>query len=107
MSPKSRPQKPIRSLEEIRQILRLKTPELTEQYKVKYLGIFGSYIRGEARKSSDLDLLVDFDEAPTLLEFIRMERTLSEELGVKVDLVMKKTLKPHIGNYILNEVVQV
>jgi uncharacterized protein len=103
----SRIRKKILSLEEIQQKLNQKKPELAKQYKVKYLGVFGSYVRGEAGKTSDLDILVDFEDAPTLLEFIRMERLLSEELGVKVDLVMKKTLKPYIGKRILDEVVPV
>jgi predicted nucleotidyltransferase len=45
--------------------------------------------------------------APTLYEFIRMERYLSEQVGIKVDLVMKKTLLPYIGKRILAEVVAV
>jgi uncharacterized protein len=94
LSPQSRIRKQVLSLEEIQQRLRHKMPELAKVYRVKYLGIFGFYVRGEARKTSDLDLLVDFEEAPTLVEYIRMERLLSEELGIKVDLVMKKTLKP-------------
>ena len=82
-------------------------PEIKDRYKVKYLGVFGSYVRGEASKTSDLDLLVEFEQAPTLYEFIRMERYLSEQVGVKVDLVMKKTLRPYIGKRILAEVVAV
>ena len=107
MSQKSKTRSQVLSLEEIQQKLRHKMPELAKLYRVKYLGVFGSYVRGEAGKTSDLDLLVDFEEAPTLVEYIRMERLLSEELGIKVDLVMKKTLKPHIGKRILDEVVPV
>lgn len=96
-----------RSLEEIRQILKQSMPEIADRYKVKSLGIFGSYVRGEAKKSSDLDILVEFNQAPSLLEFIRMEDDLSEKLGIKVDLVMKKALKPRIGRRILEEGVPV
>lgn len=96
-----------RSLEEIKQILRKSMPELEDRYKVKSLGIFGSYIRGEAEKSSDLDILVEFNRAPSLLQFIRMEDDLSDRLGIKVDLVMKKALKPYMGRRILEEVVPV
>jgi predicted nucleotidyltransferase len=64
-------------------------------------------VRGEAKKSSDLDILVEFNQAPSLLEFINMEDDLSEKLGIKVDLVMKKALKPRIGQRILEEVVPV
>ena len=67
-------------------------PSLEEKFKVKSIGIFGSYIRGEERKESDLDILVEFEESAdlSLLGFIRLENRLSEELGVKVDLVEKR-----------------
>ena len=55
------------SLEEIEQILKQSMPEITERYKVKSLGIFGSYVRRDAKKSSDLDILVEFHQAPSLL----------------------------------------
>jgi len=96
-----------RSLEEIRQILKKSMPELEDRYKIKSLGIFGSYTRGEAEKSSDLDILVDFNRVPSLLQFIRVEDDLSDRLGIKVDLVMKKALKPYIGRRIMEEVVPV
>jgi predicted nucleotidyltransferase len=80
LSPQSRIRKQVLSLEEIQQKLKHKMPELAKLYRVKYLGIFGSYVRGEASKTRDLDLLVEFEEAPTLVEHIRMERLLSEEL---------------------------
>jgi predicted nucleotidyltransferase len=92
------------SLEEIDQILKQSMPEIKERYKVKSLGIFGSYVRKEAKRSSDLDLLVEFHQAPSLLQFIRMEDELSEKLGIKVDLVMKKALKTHIGRRVMAEV---
>lgn len=76
-------------------------------WHVKSLGIFGSYVRKEAKKSSDLDVLVEFHQAPSLLQFIRMEDELSEKLGIKVDLVMKKALKTHIGRRIMAEVIPV
>ena len=94
----------VRSLEEIEEVLKQSMPEITERYKVKSLGIFGSYVRKEAKKSSDLDILVEFHQAPSLLQFIRMEDELSEKLGIKVDLVIKKALKTHIGRRILAEV---
>jgi predicted nucleotidyltransferase len=86
-------------------ILRRNLPELREKYNVSYLGIFGSYIRGEQTKDSDLDILVQYDKKPGLLKYIELENYLSDILGVKVDLVMKSALKPNIGKRILNEVV--
>jgi predicted nucleotidyltransferase len=62
-----------------------------------------SSVRGEQRKRSDLDVLVEFDRVPSLFEFIRLERYLSQLLKIKVDLVMKSALKPAIGRHILEE----
>lgn len=81
--------------------------EITDLYEVKYLGIFGAYIRNEQKNQSDLDVLVAFHKTPSLFQFIRLENYLSELLQVKVDLVMKEALKPTIGKQILNEVVEV
>ena len=86
-------------------ILRHQLPKLRAKYHVRYLGVFGSYVQGNPKKTSDLDVLVDFTEAPSLFEFIQLESDLSALLGIKVDLVMKSTLKPLIGQRILNEVV--
>ena len=80
-------------------------PSLQRQYQVKSLGLFGSYVRGEQKSRSDLDLLVEFSKTPSLFAFIRLENKLSETFGVKVDLVMKNSLKKVIGQHILKEVV--
>ncbi|MFA6531066.1 MAG: nucleotidyltransferase family protein [Candidatus Micrarchaeia archaeon] len=79
--------------------------ELAKEYKIKEIGVFGSYVRGEQTKKSDLDIIVDFSKTPGLLRFIELEETLTKILGVKVDLVPKKALKPRIGAHILREVV--
>ena len=88
-------------------ILRHHLPEISRKYNVSYLGIFGSYVRGEQKPESDLDILVEFEEAPGFFEYIQLEDYLSEILGVKVDLVMKSALKPAIGKHILEEVIAV
>lgn len=81
--------------------------ELKENFKVKTIGLFGSYVRGEQKNNSDLDILVDFYEPISLFRFIELEDFLSQWLGVKVDLVMRDTLKPRIKDSILNEAVYV
>ena len=63
-------------------------------------------MRGDDREGSDLDLIVTLDEVPTLFEFLETENYLSDELGIKVDLVMKDSLKPAIGKKILEEAQQ-
>jgi len=103
--PRKQPRGP--ELEEITTILRQHLPELREQYKLKSLGLFGSYVRAEQRKRSDLDVLVEFEEAPTLLELSALQRHLSDLAGVKVDLVLKRTLKPAIGEVILSEAIYI
>ena len=88
-------------------ILREHLPALHKTYGIKSLGLFGSYARGEEREGSDLDLLVEFNLVPDLFEFVALQRHLSELLGVKVDLVMKRALKPYIGERIIQEVVSI
>ncbi|MBX3015549.1 MAG: nucleotidyltransferase family protein [Caldilineaceae bacterium] len=80
-------------------------PELRRDYSVATLSIFGSYVRDEQRVDSDLDLLVTFHEVPGLLQFVELENKLSDLLGIKVDLVMRDSLKPAIGERILHEAV--
>lgn len=91
-------------VENIKRILMKKKPFLVKKYKIKDIGIFGSYVRGEETKRSDVDLLIEFRESPGFLEFIEIENFLTDTLGIKVDLVMKSALKPRIGQHILNEV---
>ncbi len=95
----------MKTLEEIEQWLVGNKSILEERYKVKELGLFGSYIRQEQTETSDVDVLVEFSETPSLLKFINLENYLSDNLGVRVDLVHKAGLKPRIGERILAEVV--
>ena len=96
-----------KSIREIQKILINHKQELREKYGVREIGIFGSYIRNENRKDSDIDILVEIEKPMGFFKFIRLERYLSELLGAKVDLVTKKALKPHIGQRILAEVIYV
>jgi predicted nucleotidyltransferase len=88
-------------LQKFMEILRQQRPMLAEQYNVATLEIFGSYVRHEQRKNSDLDILVTFSKPPSLFKFVRLENHLSDIL------VMKDSLKPAIGKNILREVVPV
>ena len=87
--------------------LRRHKRSLQEQYKVKELGIFGSYVRGEQRKSSDVDIVIDFEQVPDLITFIQIEDTLGGILRRKVDLVDKQGIRSQLREGILNEVVYV
>ena len=87
--------------------LREHMPELEARYKVRSLGIFGSYVRGDQTEGSDLDILVEFHEAPSFFDFVRLEEHIGTLLGVDVDLVMRDALRPRIGGRILEELVPV
>ena len=92
-------------LDRVQRILRANLPDLKERYSVTSLGLFGSFVRGEQNKRSDLDVLVEFERAPSLFVYGELEDHLSDLVGMKVDLVMKKALRPRIGRQILSEVV--
>ncbi len=87
--------------------LRTLLPIVEKKFQVKRLEVFGSYIHSEQHKDSDLDLLVEFHETIDLFEYIELEDFLTEQLKVKVDLVMKEALKPRIKNQILNEAIPI
>lgn len=99
----------MKTLKEIKGALAKHKEELRQKYKIREIGIFGSYVRAEQKKKSDVDVLVEFEESAdlSLLDFIRLENYLSKVLGAKVDLVEKHTRKPRIGKHILKEVVNV
>ncbi|MCI5188305.1 MAG: DNA polymerase beta [Candidatus Electrothrix sp. AS4_5] len=93
------------SLDFIKQRLAEQKSLLHNKYKIIRLGIFGSYIRGEQQSGSDVDVLIDYDKAPSLIELIEIENMLSDLLGLKVDLVTSRGLKPQLRQRILDEVV--
>ncbi len=72
---------------------------------MKKAGIFGSYVRGEAREDSDLDILVEIEDDISLLDFASIKVELEEKLGIYIDLVEYKTLKPRLRESILSEEV--
>ncbi len=89
---------------EIQQCLLENLDQLMRNYSVAEIGIFGSYIRGEQTANSDLDILVNFSKPVGFVAFMQLEQYLQQLLGVKVDLVTRAALKPHIGAKILKEV---
>ncbi len=87
-------------LQEIIQVLKEHRKELRKTYKVKRLKVFGSYARNEQTEKSDLDLMVSFEETPTLLEFIDLKEYLEDITGIKVDLVTEESISPYVKPYI-------
>ena len=86
-------------------MLQNRLPQLREEYSIRDIWLFGSYVRGDQHKRSDLDVLVEFDEAPALPKFISLERKLREITGIEVDLVSVRSLKGEAGKCILQEKV--
>ena len=77
--------------------------DICRQHDVSMIGVFGSMARGEAKKQSDIDLIVRFSKRKSLLAVVRLERELSEALGRKVDLLTEAALSPYLRERILNE----
>jgi predicted nucleotidyltransferase len=93
--------------EEAIRILEIHRQELRERFGVKSLRIFGSVARDEASDHSDVDVLVDFDEIPSLFDFLRLQGYLKDLLGTKVDLVTETGLKERARQYIEKDAVNV
>ncbi len=93
----------MKTLKEIQDLLKAHQAELRDKYRVRELGIFGSVVRGEQKRGSDVDILVDFDQAPDLLKFCEVEIYLEKILRQKVDLVRKPALRPELRDQILSE----
>lgn len=97
----------MREIDKVKKILTAHRDELRRKYKIIEMGIFGSYIRGEQKKKSDIDILVKFDEPVSLLGWVGAENYLTDLLGIKVDLVPKEDVRPELKKRILKEVVYV
>jgi len=97
----------MKTLKEIKEILSTHKRELEDKYKIKEIKIFGSYVRNEQKKRSDVDILVDFYEVPDLFKFIEIEEYLANILGVQVDLVRKPVLRAELRDKILSEAVEI
>jgi uncharacterized protein len=94
-------------LDPVLEALRSLMPELRERYDVDTLEVFGSRVRSDADLESDIDILVTFIKTPDLLTFIAPEDELSDKLGARVDLVMRRSLKSRLRDRILSEAVPV
>ncbi len=89
---------------EIIDIIKNSKPEMQALFGVEKVGLFGSYVRGQQKKRSDIDILVSFSRDIDLFDFIDLREYLENRLHQKVDLVMESALKPAIGKRILTEV---
>ena len=97
----------MKTLDEIRTIIRQHRNVLAEKYGVAVVGVFGSFVRCEQREQSDIDLLVDILRPISLLELVGAEIYLSEVLGVKVDLVPKRDVREELRETIFAEAIAI
>jgi len=98
----------MKDIKDIKAILEAHKGTLKERFKIKEIGVFGSFVRGEETSKSDVDILVDFEkEGRTFDNYMDLKYFLEELLGVEVDLVMKGALKDDLKNIILSEVIYV
>ena len=95
----------MKTFKEIEKILKENKAILAERFKVKEIGIFGSYVRGEQKKKSDVDIFVEFSEPVSLLHLAGLENFLTDLIGIKADIGTKKSLKPRIKEQVLKEAV--
>lgn len=87
--------------------IKRKASPILRQHGAKKAGLFGSCVRGEATKTSDIDMLVGLSKDASLLDFVGLKLELEEALGKKVDLVEYGAIKPLLKSRILGEEVAI
>ncbi len=95
----------MKPLEEIKSLIGRHSGILAEKYGIAVTGVFGSYVRGEEKPSSDLDLLAGILRPISLIDLVGAEQCLEEVLDVKVDLVPERSLRMELRDEILREAV--
>ena len=80
-------------------------PIIAARYKAKEIGLFGSFVRGEQSATSDIDVLVEFEEEADLFDLVGLSLRLEEELQRKVDVIPKRALREELRESVLQEVV--
>ncbi len=89
---------------EILNTLRALKPELS-RHRVREIGLFGSFVRGEQQDTSDIDVLIDFDDEASLFDLVRVGDFLETKLHRKVDVVPKESLREEIRDSVLKEMI--
>ena len=97
----------MRSLKEIKGVLEEIKEIPRKEYKAELVGIFGSYVRGEEKKMSDIDILVRFLTGATLFDLVGLADFLEGELNISVDIVPVDTIREEIRDNILKETVYI
>jgi predicted nucleotidyltransferase len=94
------------NIDEIIKRKRSEILKISTRYGAKEIKIFGSALRGEAKKNSDIDLLVQLEPGRSLLDIIAIKQDLEDLLGCKVDIVTEAALSPYIRDEVLNQAVR-
>lgn len=97
----------MKNVEDIEKIIEEEKEKLLIEYKIRNIGIFGSYAKNTAIKKSDIDLIVEFEEPVSLLGVIKAENYLTKLLGIRVDLVPKEDIRKELKETILKEVIYI
>lgn len=95
------------TLKEIISTLNSLKDVIKKEYKAEIVGVFGSYVRGEQKETSDVDVLVRFFEGASLFDLVGLGDFLEERLGVKVDVVPIDTIRKEIKEAVLKEAVYI
>jgi predicted nucleotidyltransferase len=97
----------MKTFDELKQVLSLQKQSICENYQITEIGIFGSCARGEQTESSDIDILVDYETAPTFIMLVELRDYLSQLFELKVDIITKNGLKPRIRERVLAEAIYI
>lgn len=97
----------MKNVGDIEKIIEGEKEKLLIEYKIRNMGIFGSYAKNTAKEKSDIDLIVEFEEPVSLLGVIKAENYLTELLGIRVDLVPKEDIRKELKETILKEVIYI
>ncbi len=91
-------EKILKQLKKLKEIIK-------ENYKVKNIGLFGSYVNNVQKATSDIDFLVEFEKGADLIHYIGLSLYLEEIFKSKVDVISKPALKEELKEHILQEVI--
>ena len=95
----------MKTKEEILRTLEQLKKEIKASFKAKEIGVFGSVIRKEQRETSDIDILVDFEDGADIFDLVGLALFLEERFNQKVDVVPKEDLRKELRESVLKEVV--
>lgn len=91
------------TLDQVKKVITEEKDTLTKKYNVARIGVFGSVVRGEDTKDSDIDLIVDFSEPIGLMDLVGLEFYLSDKIGKKVEIATRKSLSPYIKDKVFKQ----